>query len=187
MLCGALLIAAGCSREHDPVSYAENNDNGLRKQVSVGSMLYDIQYKPAEYVARMEHLAPAGERQRARELEGMAWFNISFRVRDYNQSPLRYQVSGLEEYTARQDYYLNQAPKDIYLLYGKDTLYVSSYWFENNQNLALHETMVLGFRLPDGHRRPQQDLRLSFYDRVYRNGIIKAVIRKEDLEDVPAL
>lgn len=179
------VLLTSCNQDKDPVQYAEDASNGLKKEVTVGDVQYTVQYKPAAYVARMEHLDAKAEQARIKQLQGTAWFNISFSVKGFNQSPLRYQVNGLEEYTARQDYYLNRASGDMYLLYGKDTLYVSSYWFENNQNLATHETMVVGFKLPAGTAKPEEDMRLSFYDRVFQNGIIKTIIKKEDLEDVP--
>lgn len=186
VLLPALLLMA-CVREKDPVKYAENAEHGLRKTITVGEVVYTVQYKPPAYIAHMEHLDQAATAAREKQLQGMAWFNISFTIKGFNQSPLRYKVSGLEEYTARQSYYLNEAPKDMYLLYGKDTLYVNSYWFENNQNLALHETMIVGFKLPGETQNPEQDLRFSFQDRVYQNGIIKTIIRKEDLENIPDL
>lgn len=181
------ILFAGCSGEKDPVRYLENEENGLRKTVSLGDVIYTIQYKSPAYIARMEHLNKEEEMARIRQLKGMAWFNISFRIENYNQSPLRYKISGLEEYSARQNYYLNEAPKDIYLLYGNDTLYPNSYWFENNQNLALHETIIVGFKLPGTTVKPDENLQLAFYDRVFRNGIIKTIIKKEDLEDIPEL
>lgn len=187
LLLALLLAATGCAVEKDPVKYSENEQNGLRKTITAGPLIYTIQYKPAAYITRMEHLDQAAAGERKKQLEGMAWFNITFRVKDYNQSPLRYNIKGMEEYVQRQDYYLNAAPADMYLLYGKDTLYVNSYWFENNQNLAAHETIIVGFKLPGAELQPEKDLRFSFYDRVYKNGILKTVIRKEDLEEIPEL
>jgi hypothetical protein len=186
-LLAMAISVVSCNREKDPIKYAEHEGNGLRKTVSVGDVVYTVQYKPTAYIIEMEHLDKKTTEQRIKQLQGTAWFNISFSIKGYNQSPLRYQVSGLEEYNVRQDYYLNKAPKDMYLLYGKDTLYVSSYWFENNQNLSTHETMVVGFRLPEKVVRPEEDLRFSFYDRVYQNGIIKTTIKKDDLENIPGI
>lgn len=183
MILGIFLT--GCNMEKDPVKYSEAEDNGLRKKVIVDKTVYTIQYKSPNYIIKKEHLDPARQADRIKQLEGMIWLNISLSIDGFNQSPLRYQVSGLEEYTARQDYYLNKAPKDMYMLYGKDTLYVNSYWFENNQNLLPYETIVVGFRLPANISKPEQDLSFSFYDRVFHNGIIKSVFRKEDIQSVP--
>jgi hypothetical protein len=175
-----LCLLAACSQKRDPVKYAEDKDNGLRKEISVGNMHYTIQYKPADYIVASEHPDSGKVAERLSQLKGMVWFNISFQVEGFGQSPLRYRISGLDEYTARQDYFLNKAPNDLYLLYGKDSLTVNSYWFENNQNLTPYETMVVGFKLPGNLSEPEQDLRLSYYDRIFKNGIIKTVIKKED-------
>jgi hypothetical protein len=178
-----MLFLWGCREHQDNVKYAEDPDNGLKKEVTVGEMIYTIQYKPAGFILEKEHLDSAATRERANQLKGMLWFNISFSINGYGQSPLRYKISSIDEYTERQNYYLNQAPADIYLLYGNDSLLVESYWFENNQNLAPFETMVVGFRLPSSDSIPKYDLKLSFYDRVFKNGIIKSVIKKEDIND----
>ena len=185
--CLLLGLLAGCKGDRDLIGYAQDEKNGLKKTVSFDNVTYTVQYKPAGYIADMERLSPADRLTRMGQLKGTAWFNITFKIEGYNQSPLRYQVTGIEEYTRRQDYYLNEAAKDMYMLYGNDTLYVNSYWFENNQNLLPYETMVVGFSLPDKEEQPEEDLRFSFHDKVYKNGIIKVIIRKEDLEQVPGL
>lgn len=176
---------SACGRQHDDiVSFAQQPEHGLRKDVTIGKMTYTVQYKPQAYILKMERLDENRKQEydeRMKQLEGTAWFNISFSIKDYSQSPLRYEVSGLEEYTNRQDYFLNAAARDIYLLYGKDTLYVNSYWFENNQNLTAHETMIVGFSLPGNAKKPEKDMQLSYYDRVFKNGIIKVIIKKDDV------
>jgi hypothetical protein len=179
----ALCLLTACNRAaKDTVDYAKDEDNGLRKEINVGNMHYSIQYKPAAYILEQEHADPETVARRAAQLKGMVWFNITFSVKGYGQSPLRYQASGLDEYASRQDYFLNNAAQDLRLQYGTDTLQIASYWFENNQNLTPHETMVVGFQLPAGDSIPVQDLKLSYYDRIFHNGIIKARIRKEDLQ-----
>jgi len=187
MLLTGLWLIAGCSsiaEQKDIVRYAENPGNGLRKKVTVGNCTYTIQYKPAAYILFLEHTPPDQLGQRRQQLDSMAWFNISFHIEGFESSPLRYKVSGLGDYDTRLNYYLNDAAKDMYLLYGKDTLYPVSYWFENNQNLTAAETMIAGFRLRDGDR-PDHDLHFAFYDRVFQNGIIKTIIRKADIDHIP--
>jgi hypothetical protein len=179
-----LLFIYGCGQKKGTVSYSEDTDHGLKKEQTVGEVHYVVQYKPASYIVEKEHLDSAEAKTRLNQFKGMLWFNVSFSIEGFGQSPLRYKVSGLSEYSSRQDYYLNQAPKDMYMLYGNDSLYVDSYWFENNQNLAPFETMVVGFRLPDGDSIPRHDLKFSFYDRVFKNGIIKTIISKEDINQV---
>jgi hypothetical protein len=177
------LFFLGCRQHQNDAHYAEDPGNGLKKEVAVGEMVYTIQYKPAGFIVEKEHLDSAAAAERLRQLSGMVWFNISFSIKGFGQSPLRYKITGIDEYTQRQNYYLNQAPADIYLLYGNDSLLIDSYWFENNQNLAPFETMIVGFKLPAPDTIPVQDLRLAFFDRVFKNGIIKCVIKKEDINN----
>lgn len=187
----AVCLLAGCGNGDalkDPVAYAENMDHGLRKQVNRGALQYVLQYKTPAYILDMERaggLEPDSGRLAA--LKGMIWFNVSFSVPGFPQSPLRYQVSDVGMYNDRLNYYLNEAGRDMRLLYGKDTLYPASYWFEHGQNLAAHETIVVGFRLPDGEEEPERDIQFSFYDRVFKNGIIKMQIRATDLEHIPSI
>jgi hypothetical protein len=175
------LIFCGCRSNQDPVKYAEDKSSGLKKEITIGEVHYSVQYKPASYIVEKEHLDTAASRERMNQLKGVLWFNVSFSINGFDQSPLRYKVSGIDEYNARQNYYLNQAPRDMYLLYCNYTLYVEGYWFENNQNLSPFETMVIGFKLPKNDSVPRYDLRFSFYDRVFKNGIIKSIISKDDI------
>jgi len=89
-LLAVLLLS--CAGEKDVIKYAEQAENGLRKTINVGEVVYTVQYKPPAYIARMEHLDAAAEQAREKQLQGMAWFNISFTVKGFNQSPLRYKV-----------------------------------------------------------------------------------------------
>lgn len=179
--------ALGCGKTTAPdalIAYAENPANGLRKTIAAGKMQYTLQYRPAGYVLAKEGLSPGTEAytERKEQLQGMAWFVLRFQVEGFSQSPLRYRTSGQEDYTQRQDYYLNMASGDMRLIYGKDTLGPSGYWFENNQNLTDHESILVGFALPGNETVPDKDMTFTFYDQLFRNGIIKATIARRDLE-----
>lgn len=163
------------------IPYVENADHGLRKTVAAGDFVYTIQYKPTSYILMQE--GRQEDSARKAQLQGMVWFNITFKVNDFNQSPLRFKVGSMEEYTARQDYFLNQAVRDLYLMYdGNVRLSPSAYWFENNQNLLPYETMIAGFHLPDGHTQPTKNMQVVFQDRVFDNGILKVLINQKSLE-----
>jgi len=184
-IAGALLLSCN-SAKNDVVAYAQNEKNGLLKKVAVGQCIYEVQYKPVGYILTQEGLeqgSPEWEK-RMKDMRNTAWFNITIKVKDYNQSPLRYQVAGIDEYNERLNYYLNQAPGDIALLYGSDTLHVSSYWFENNQNLVPYEKMIAGFILPDGAKGIDRDIRFVFHDQIFNNGIIKVLFSQKDITPV---
>lgn len=182
-----------CKKSMEPrdyVNYVNNKENGLKKIVPVDGFEFSMQYKPYDYIILLEN---KGEKangnidERKQTLKGTAWFNISIKRQDNSVSPLRFGISSLEEYNTRLNYYLNEAKKDIWLLYGTDTIRPVSYLFENNYNLAPQETIVVGFYLPKGQDHPQEDMQLAFNDQVFKNGIIKAKYTRKAINDIPNL
>jgi hypothetical protein len=183
-----LLMVGACVRPGlgNIIEYAEQEKNGLRKTISLGTVTYTLQYKPAAYILATEGIEAKDQRFAIRngQLKGMAWFNFSIAIPGFEQSPLRYGIADLASYQSRQDYFLNQAAADAYLLYGSDTLYPTTYWFENGLNLIPHETMVFGFALPEGQDQAKEEMVFSFHDRCFKNGIVKASINKSDLDKI---
>lgn len=183
IIAGSLLAACNTnfSNTTEAKKFMEDKDNGLRKEVRVDRIIYNYQYKPTDYIVATEASGseePAALEQRKKDLDQMWWFNVELSVADFNQSPLRYQLTSLEEYQQRQDYMLNYAPRDFVLIAGADTLHPASYWFENNQNLTPQETVVLAFEKP---KQIPEEVQLVFNDQLFRNGMIKATFETKKL------
>ena len=174
----------------DYVSYVHTKESGLIKTTAIDGFEFSMQYKPDDYIILMENkgnLLNENYEKRKSELKGTAWFNISIKRADNNITPLKYGVSSLEEYNTRLNYYLNEAKKDIWLVYGNDTLRPISYLFENNYNLTPQETMIAGFYLPKGEDFPRKNMQLSYNDGVFKTGIIKATYTERSLNSIPEL
>lgn len=188
-----VLSATGCNRhslnQTDYVRYVQNDKNHLKKAVKMQDMEFDIQYKPYDYIMLLESRNnPAYDKvKRLKQLEGTAWFNISFKKTNTEVSALKEGAASLDEYDQRLNYFLNYAAKDIVLVYGGDTLKPSSYLFENNYNIGPEETMVVGFIFPGKDQQPIKDMQISYYDRLFHNGIIKASFSAAAIKDIPNL
>ncbi len=189
----AMLAASSCKQNLPAgqyVKYVVSKDNGMRKEVDLDGWNYVIQYRPYDYIVLVENSASKGHidiAKRKDELRGTAWFNISFRRTDGSVSPLRYNISSIEEYNTRLNYFLNEAKENISLTYGKIVLKPISYLFENNYNLTPQETIVVGFALPKGEAQPSKEMQLAYTDAVFKNGIIKAKYSPEQLNNIPNL
>jgi len=189
----AFMFWTSCRRElkaADYVRYITNTDNGCKKTMQAAGWEFCMQYRPYEYVMLNENRGnPKGYPFAARkaQLQGTAWFTISMKRTDNSPSPLRYQAASLDEYNERLNYYLNDAGKDIKLVYDSDTLWPMSYVFENNYNLSPQQTMIVGFRLPKNEDKPTRNMQLSFVDRVFKNGIVNATYPKDVIERIPNL
>jgi hypothetical protein len=190
------VIALSCNscrrsaRVSEYVTYINDSRNGLKKAVVIDGWEYDFLYRPNEYVALVENNGIARREaleKRNGDLKGTVSFNISLKRKDNSVSPLRYEVTSIEQYNDRLTYYLTSASKDIRLIYGTDTLAPSNYIFENNYNLTPQQTMVLAFNLPKGEVKPTKDMRISITDRVFKNGIINAEYPIATLNQIPSL
>lgn len=185
LLLPGLLLMLSCKGgvQHFSISeldaYAGSEKSGWVQQKSYNGINYAVKYRPASLIAVNEEEPDSVRVKRQETLNKMYRFNIDILVEGSSQSPLRYGISGLDEYNARLDYFLNQASKDIWLIDGTDTLRPSAYWFENNHNLTSHETIVLNF---DNTNIKSEHIQLAFNDRLFRNGIIKASFQKSDLD-----
>lgn len=162
-------------------AYARSEKSGWVKSMGVGGVNYSVSYRHPALIAVMEEEPQETKQRRDSLLKTTYWFNIDISVEGYEQSPLRYQLSSLDEYNSRLDYYLNSAANDVWLLDGSDTIRPSSYWFENNHNLVGKETIVVGF---DNAGTKSKHIQLAFNDRLFRSGIIKANFLKEDLDKI---
>lgn len=188
-----LLLQCACRHQLKPdayIRYVKDSSNGLVKIATIDGWEYTIQYKPADYIIYLEGKGVYTDSFVTKErdrLKGTVWFDIDIRRTDGSITPLRYGVSSLDEYNSRLDYYLNHAQEDIALAYGTDTLKPMSYLFENNYNLTPQQTMVVGFALPEGQESIKAPMQLSYRDRIFKNGIIKATYRQKDLKNIPHL
>jgi hypothetical protein len=172
------------------VKYVTDVKNGIVRTVVVDGMEYKGQYRTHEHIVLMESQGfrkKVNIQKRRKELEGTVWFNLSLSCTDKPISILRLGIKSQEEYDERLSYYLNRAMEDVRLIYGKDTLSPASYLFENNYNLTPQETMVLGFDLPNKTSYPVKDMRLSYYDRIFDNGLVNMTFFFNSIENIPNL
>lgn len=189
LLCFLCIAGQACNRklnDQEFLAFAKDFDNNIHKTIVVGEWNYDVQYKPSRLIVINERITNADEFiKREKQLSGTVWFNISIKHVKENCNPLKFKVSGTEEYNERLDYFLNAAREEITLDYGNTRLKPTGYLFENNYGLTPNETMVVGFEIPD--EAPREDMLLVYNDRLLRNGIIKIMFYKKDTKKISLL
>ena len=171
------------------LAYIEDKDNGLKKKVRAGDLNFTFQYKPAEYVFLKEYGGEAKNEkllfERQRGLSNTVWFNVSISGLKTKTDPLRTGVADLNEYNARNDYFLMNAMKDFKLIYGNVEMVTAGYHFENNYGLTPMDVMIIGFAIPDSV--PVHEMTLVYNEQVFNNGLIKANFSEDDLLSIPKL
>jgi hypothetical protein len=188
-----LFVNSSCKKSlksGEYVNYVVNNERGLKKVTEVDGFEFSMQYRPYDYIILMESKGDFSNydfNKRLSCLKGTAWFSISIKRVDNGITPLRYGISSIEEYNLRLNYFLNEAKKDLWLMYDSIKIYPTSYLFENNYSLTPQETMIIGFFLPSGENSPQKTMQLAYNDRIFKNGIIKATYPDKLLKNIPNL
>lgn len=179
-----LTACSGSIKDQEFADHAKSTKSGLQKTREIGALSYRFQYLPAKLLIIQEHLQDAAViENRKRQLQGTVWFKIAIGVKDARINPLKYQVNDIEIYNDRVDYFLNHAAQDIEIGYGTKTLKPMSYLFENNYGLTEEDVMLVGFDLGN-EQDLEEDIRLSFRDNVFRNGIIIAHFSKKDINNI---
>ncbi len=194
LLVFLMLLLTSCTRpdELSPTEYArfiEDKSNNLRKEVKVQGLKYIVQYKPIEFVALKEMnslLDTSIYKNRISELSGTVWFNIYIQSEESNNNPLKDNVSGLNEYNNRLEYFLKRAASNFNLYYGEQgSMNTVAYHFENNYGLTPMDVIVVGFKIPDS--RPNDDIILEYNDMLFDNGPIKVKFTKKQLSEIPEI
>jgi hypothetical protein len=192
-----LVVLTGCMNHRSDqlspgqyIQFVEQDDNLLRSTVRSGIWSYTFQYKPGTYIALKEldadSINQAVVESRARSLEHTIWFNIHFAVDGKGEDPLKYKVSGLQDYNQRLEYFLKRAAGNFQLQYGdKGMMTQAGYYFENNYNVKPEVVLIIGFKIPDAS--PQESVTLAYADELFNAGILKFNIAKETFLQIPKL
>lgn len=195
LLCAIALYScaerSGSMDVNDFMRYVESSSSGYRKDINAGDMSVNIQYKPIEYVVYKEMARSAIDidsfEARCLELQHTIWFNIGLHIKDAQVNPIKNNVSGIQEYNSRYQYFLTEASKDIKAYYGSDENEIEkiAYHFETNYGLTPMDVIVVGFKIPDSIAK--EDIVLVYHDKLYNSGLVKAKISKENLQNQPQL
>lgn len=182
------IILNGC--KHDklaPAQYlgwVDDPDNGLVKTEIVGKVKYTVAYRPWSYL-----LARNLQSQDSFALKSAQVKNHCFIVKmepvDGKTPVLTIDAMNKSEPFMRINYYLSEAPRDIKLLEGTDTLYNQSYVYERFYNISPAQTLVVGFA--QNGKLGDQDLDFIMEDRALNTGKMTFHFDKTTLKNIPEL
>jgi hypothetical protein len=89
-----------------------------------------------------------------------------------NSSPLRRLCSDINQYNVYNEYLLNGAKNEIFIMKADRIYYPIYYSFENNYNAFPFETINIGYSLPSPSKRQNDSTTLVFIDRVFAQDTI---------------
>jgi hypothetical protein len=198
----ALLLGIGlsmfvsCNEEKtlSPAKYVEwvkNPSNGLLQSKAINEFEFTAQYKPLNFIVAQEErtndLSKKVLSSRREEL-GTDYFYYNFRIknREGNLSPVGSGAHSEQEYQRRLGYFTFDMQKDLYLMYGNDTLPCSLFQFVRNYDIAPYVEFALGFK-KDSKITINQDIIFVFEDRILGIGTTKILFDKQIFKNTPGI
>ena len=175
------------------MNWVEDESNGLHQQLAVGDIIYDVQYKPMDYLTILQdpnnnwtHQQKEDFRASKQDLE---YFTLKIKTADGLTDPLQYKATDPNDYYHRLKYFSFDIQHDLHLVANGDTLPCRLSHFERTNGLAPYKTIVLGFEKSAAPPAASNsgDLLLVFKDRVFQpwSEPIAIEIKANDLNQIP--
>lgn len=178
-----ILLLKACSfmgqSTEDYMSYFEEEKNGLRKEVILGDVAYDIQFKTPEYIVCKEGLEGKEKSERLERLKNTIWFNVSIKNSKENKS-----ILGQQSERDALNYFLMSAENNFSIRSGDVVLKKVAYHVQNNQGVIPHDVLILGYKT---EQRVKQGLEVTYNDKLFNKGELKVVIDQQALNNIPKL
>lgn len=169
------------------LDWVNDRGNGLCRSKEVSQVLYNLKFKPFEYIICQElgkeNITSKEFKENYSELTGMTYFNFQIQVTDQSNEFLKYAPTNRMSYQERVMYCSFQMQNDIKLVVGLDSLPCSMYHFERTYGITPYGNFIIGFQeLPIA-----PEYTFVFSDNLFANGIIKFSFKRELLTNVPKL
>ena len=147
-----LFFLMSCSQsleQDDYIAWVEGYENGLHVSRSLGDFIFDLQYKPAEYVRLQEKQWRGGHDPELSVEENMQYFTLSIGLKDKQLDFMEYNIETVEQRSQMLYYYSFRFQNAIYLEENGKKLPCVLYHFERSYDLKPTRTFVLGFEKPN--------------------------------------
>jgi len=192
--CVTLLLFACKPSMLDPFEYVqwiEDAGNGLKKSKEIDKIEFIVQFKTTDYILLKENsINPLSEKEKfeneKKELGDLQYFTLKIKTPE-GTDPLKFCLSGQDEYFARVKYYSFEIQNDLSLVDGSDTIQCVLSHFERNYGIAPEITCLVGFPPKDKKSPSIEDKSLIYYDRVFNNGNLVFAFSKKDISQTPKL
>ena len=120
------------------ISWVQNPENGLKKQIEFQNFVVDVQYKPTDYMLLTNKGADKSD---GNALDSMQYYNLSMRVpKEFCQQ--------MESNQELRDYLSYGFQDDIYIEQSNDSLPCILFHYERTLAMKCVASYVLGFENP---------------------------------------
>lgn len=174
-----LLMTTSCSGELEPgeyVAWVEDYKNGLHVKKPLGDYVFDIQYKPADYIGLQRG---SDELKEGREnIDNLQYFTLKLSMKDGSADIISHDAYNKAEIQKRLYYFSYSFQNDIYMEENGVRLPCQLFHFERSYDLKPGRTFVMAFE----NRFPSSTAaRLVINSKLLQTGAVNFEINKKDI------
>lgn len=171
------------------VDHVEDSEGRFYQQRTIGDYIFELQFKPVDYVIIKEHGTDPITREEYNnaksDFDGMMYFTLKIGTKDKSFSPLRYLCSNSANCSQVIEYMSFKLEKDICLLSGNETIPCGLFHFERAYELSPYNTFLLGFSNENISKK--EDVVFVYNDSLFGSGPVNFRIKRETINSIPNL
>lgn len=185
-----IFVNVGCNNslnKKDYIVWIRDYENGLHRKVTSHNMIFDVQYKPIDYIISLENLSQFKDfslNSRRKDLGGMIYFTLKIsnnKAKDIFKDNLHSD----QEYYERLYYYSFQFKNDLSLNIKGKKIPCTAFHFEKSYNMTPDKTFLLGFEKDEIIN--SGDIKLIINDIVFSQKVIEISYSETELRSIPKL
>ena len=169
------------------INWVEADKNGLKKIQRTKEIIFEVLYKPVDYIIAIENrsnqISNIKYSNLISELAGLQYLELRLMYNNNTENILSGNIDSEEEYFERLDYFVTHARNDMYLVDGSDTLLPILYHFERNYGLTSQNKILLAY----SNKSTKKDKHFFVNDQIFGSGKIKFEFNIEDIKSMPVL
>jgi len=176
----------------DYIKWLKDPANGLDVSKKMGNIIYTIQYETPEFiVANLKKdpiLKSSVLKTEAVNYQGMEYYILQLKNAKSNTDVLTLSLESKDEYYTRESYFSFDFQNDIYLVRGDDTVPCAMFNYIPNYGISPHIDFLVAFvNKKTGSNSATVDRTIVIEDKIFNNGIIKLLVKKEDINKIPSI
>lgn len=171
------------------ISWIDDPENRLTDNKKIDDFEFELQYKPADYLAlrELKNQEPTAEqiKEKRKAYENIHYFVFKISTAERDQDVLKAISADAVDYQQYLSYFISGIKNDFYLIEGGDTLSCSFHSHERTYNLEPYSTFLIAF--DKSRKEKTTDLTFLYDDKVLGCGPVQVKIDKSTLESIPAI
>lgn len=170
------------------VNWINNEEGNLTKKVEQGDYTYQLDYKPAEYMALKDIWGEAFNKDSFNntlaDYKGMQYFVLTINTKEQTQEILKVGLSAENEFYGRLYYYSNEVNNDLVMIDNNDTIPCVLHHFERMYKTTPYIKVLCGF---EKKYEESTGLEVILRDRIYSGEDIHFNYTKSDINKIPTI